>query len=392
MTTYTLLAPGTSGPAVTSASGGWLLGVQFSVTGGTRWFNGYYHWVPADGDTTPRKCALWNVYASSTQTVISGSVVTSGTMTLGQWNFVPLVTPVLLAPGTQYVAAVGWTVPGGSGIPVTSNQFDSGQPFAAGIVNGPLTGWSASTGSNGYPNPYGIGGQMLFSNSLGADPSVNMPNNGSGSDNLWVDVQISDTAPAGYPGSYRLWPNAYDLGNWALDTANEFTLGTEFSLSQACTINNVWFYSPAGVTILPSAVGVYQVSGASLVASNNSPSWSGAAASGWISTPLSGTLPAGASYKVVVLGGDNVNIWNAAVANYWTTGFGGSGLTSGPITAPNNASADSPGQETYNLGAAMTYPGTNAGPFHYGVDIELTPQAAPTPPQPQYVYQMRRFP
>jgi len=224
MTTYRLF-PATNGPgAVAAASGGWLLGVQFSVTGGMRWFNGYFHWVPANGDTTPRKCALWNFANNgSVQFVIPGSVVTSGVMTLGAWNFVPLPSPVQLAPGTQYVAAVGWTVV--TGIPVTSNQFGGAEPFANGIVNGPLTAWSSGVGSNAFPGVNTLTGQMIFSNVLGADPSVAMPNNGSGDDNLWVDVLVSDTAPGGFTGSYRLYPNMGDLGNFSLDTANNFMLG-----------------------------------------------------------------------------------------------------------------------------------------------------------------------
>ena len=57
-----------------------------------------------------------------------------------------------------------------------------------------------------------------------------------------MDVQVSDTAPSGYYGSYRLYPNMYDAFGFTNDTANNFTLGMEFSLSQACTVNNVWFY------------------------------------------------------------------------------------------------------------------------------------------------------
>lgn len=401
MTTYRLMdgvsgrpgvgSSGTQPPAsVTSTSGGWLLGTQFSVTGQMGWLEGYWHWVPGDGDTTARKFALWNVYASSTQQVVTGSVVTSGTMTAGAFNYVPLPAPIQLAPGTQYVAACGWTV--AAGIPVTSNQFDNGNPYGGGIVNGILTGWSAGTGTNAFPYTYALGGQGVFSNALGADPAAAMPNNGSGSDNLWVDVSVSDTAPGGYAGSYRLFPNMADMGNWTLDTANNFTLGMEFSLTSACTINNVWFYSPATVTQLPTAVGVYQVSGTSLVASNMSPSWSGTAGSGWMSAALSGTLNASTSYKVAVLNGAGTPaIWNCAQANYWSTGFGAAGLTAGPITAPSNATADPPGQETYNLGATLTYPNTNAGPYSYGLDIEVTPVPAPVPPAQQFLYQMRQF-
>lgn len=371
MTTYRLF-PATNGPAaVATTSGGWLLGVQFSALTVMGWLNGYYLWVPNNGDTTPVKWALWNYNPTAGAPVlVPGSTVTSGTLTAGAWNFTPLANPVQLGAGAQYVAATGWNVT--SGIPVTSGQFSAAQPFGAGITNGPLTAWSSGTGTNAYPTPGALGGQMVFSNVLGSDPAVAMPNNGSGDDNLWVDIQVSDTAPVDYAGSYRLYPNTADVGNFALDTATGFTLGKQFSLSRACTANNAWFYSPATVSVLPSAAGFYRTSDQSLVAVNNSPSWSGAAGGGWVSAPFTGvTLPAG-TYKYVVFQGSNA-IWNVAVANYYTTGFGGSGLTAGPITVPNNASALSPGQESYHQGAALAYPDTSAGPFAYGLDLEVTP-------------------
>ena len=149
MTTYRLF-PSTSGPgSPTATTGGWLLGVIFSVTGGMKWLDGYWHWVAPGGDTVARKFALWNRYSTSAQNLVTGSVVTSGTLTAGQWNYVPLSSPVQLAPGALYVAATGWTAV--NGIPLASGQFGSGQTYAAGIVNGPLTAWSAPSGSNTFP-------------------------------------------------------------------------------------------------------------------------------------------------------------------------------------------------------------------------------------------------
>jgi len=379
---------GTQPPASpTATTGGWLLGTIFSVTTQMAWLNGYYHWVPTGGDTVARKFCIWNRYSTSAQNLVTGSTVTSGTLTAGTMNFIPLPAPIQLAPYALYVAATGWTAV--NGIPVSSAQFGTGDPYSAGITNGILSGWSAISGSNAFPagtTNYGLG-QGLFSNSLGNDPTAAMPNNGSGDDNLWVDVLISDTAPGGYSGSYRMYPNMADLGNYSNDTANNFTLGVEFILSPACTVNNIWFYSPAGVTQLPTEIGVYQVAGTSLVLSNASPSWSGAAGSGWISAALSGSLSASTKYKAVVLNGaGSPAVWNGALANYYTTGPGASGLTAGPMTVYSNAAADSPGQQSYNAGAVITYPNTNAGPYSYGLDIEVTPQSAPAPPAPQVAF------
>ena len=328
--------------------------------------------------------------SASTQVLVPSSTATSGTLTAGAWNYIPLASPIQVAPGAQYVAATGWTAV--HGFPITNSQFSSGGPYSAGITNGPINAFGDPTagGTNG-PN-YNMY-QGVFS-TAGNDPTVNMPNGGSSSSNFWVDVSVSTTAPGGYAGSYRLYPNMGDAYGYSNDTANNFTLGMEFSLSQACTINNVWFYSPSGVSQLPTGIGVYQVSGASLVASSGSPSWSGAAGSGWVSAPLTGSLSASTNYKVAVLNGaGSPAVWNGATANYWSTGYGGSGITSGPITAPDNAAATSPGQDTYNAGATLTYPNTNIGPFNYWVDIEVTPVVIPPPAQQQVIaYSMRTYP
>ena len=352
MTTYRLMdgvsgrpgvgSSGTQPPAtVTSTSGAWLLGTQFTVTGQMAWLNGYYFWVASNGDTGPQKFALWNVYGSGTEVLISGSTVTSGTLTASSFNYVPLATPIQLAPGFQYVACTGWTAT--NGIPVTSSQFDNGQPYAAGIVNGILTGWSATTGTNGYPTPSRLAGQCVFSNVLGADPGAAMPNNGSGSDNLWVDVQISDTAPGGYAGSYRVCPE--HVGFRELLERHGEQLHPRHGVHPVAGVHGQQrvVLQPGRGDATPHRdrrlPGVRDIPGGQ---SNSSPSWSGAAGSGWMSAPLSGSLNASTKYKVVVLNGaGSPAIWNAAIANYWSTGFGASGLTAGPISVYSNATADS---------------------------------------------------
>ena len=106
---------------------------------------------------------------------------------------------------------------------------------------------------------------------------------------------------------------------------------------------------------------------------------------------MSGSLSSGVNYRVVVFNGAGTPaVWNGASASYWSTGYGGSGLASGPMTFPDNASADSPGQDSYHAGAVITAPDTNAGPYNYWLDIEVTPAAAPV--TTQYVYSMRMMP
>ena len=209
-----------------------------------------------------------------------------------------------------------------------------------------------------------------------------MPSDDFESGNFWIDLQVSDTAPAGR--SYRLWPSLPDPPGRIADSASNFTIATEFSLGENCALGRIWFYSPSGTSQLPTGCGIWNVSTQALVAGtgNSSPAWAGAAGSGWVSCDYSGagvTLQAGTNYKVAVVNGaaspDN---WNSATIDYWSTGGGSGGISSGPLSAPNEADATSPGQGSYNLGPAFTYPATydTGGAPTYWVDVEVTPSSA----------------
>ena len=114
---------------------------------------------------------------------------------------------------------------------------------------------------------------------------------------------------------------------------------------------------------------------------NPSPSWSGAAGSGWVSCSYTGvTLPAG-DYKVAVLNAaGSPAIWNPTTNAYWGTGTGVGGITNGPLSAPDTTHATSPGQDTFNSGATFTYPLTYSSPANganYWIDLEVVPGGAP---------------
>jgi hypothetical protein len=97
------------------------------------------------------------------------------------------------------------------------------------------------------------------------------------------------------------------------------------------------------------------------------------------------TLVPGGYYKVAVFNGAaNPDSWNSATLNYWSTGLGGGGISSGPLSAPNESAASSPGQSSYNQGSAFAYPGTydTGGAPNYWVDVEVTPTSAAPPPPP----------
>jgi hypothetical protein len=366
--TYRLF-PTTAGPASPVSYGGpFLAGILFEVTTGGTWFDGYWWWVcPSGQSTSAQTFALWEVYNRGVGALIPAATVTSGPLTAGQWNYVPLPTPVPLAIGACYNACTGFT----GSFPDTNNQFGSGQPYSAGIVNGPLSAFSDQSGS--LPAPFSMP-QGLFS-VAGTDPTANMPGVGSNSSSFWMDLQVDTSPPAGT--SYRLWPNYPVLQSPSSVDTTGYTLATEFQLSGSCTLDKIWFYSASGAAALPSRCAIWDVSSQTVVAGtdNTSPSWSAGAGSGWVSCAYNGvTLPAG-DYKVAVFSGGGSR-WYLATAGYWGTGGpAAGGITTGPVTAPGNSAATSPGQCTYNAGSwgyPQTY-GNGGNGENFWVDIEVTP-------------------
>ncbi len=379
MTTYRLF-PSTSGPASpVSFSGPFMAGVLFQVTTGGAWFEGYWWWVcPSGQSTSPQQFALWQVYHVDTGALIPSATVTSPALTPGQWNFVPLDTPVPLTIGACYCACTGFT----GSFPDTTDQFGAGDPFAGGITSGPLSAFSDQSGS--APAPFLIP-QGAFS-IAGSDPTAFMPANGNRSDNLWMDLQVADVAPPG--ASYRLWPSypvASDGNLGISNDTNKGTMGTEFTLSHACTLDKIWFYSPPGVSALPGGCMIWDVPTQQIVAGtqNMAPSWSGSVGSGWVSCAYSGvTLPPGDYLTSVYFGGGQT--FYTEQNNYF--GGGGpaaaAGIVTGPLTSPNVTNATPPGNSRYQIGG-LSFPDTfddkDNGETRW-VDVEVTPATSTTPP------------
>ena len=223
-----------------------------------------------------------------------------------------------------------------------------------------------------------------------------MPDQGSSSSNFWIDLQISDTAPAGYSGSYRLWPNYPTVfpTQPTIDTQAQ-TLGTQFTLSEPCTVDNVWFYSPPFAEDLPASTQIWDATTQALVSGTSlTASWSGGVASGWVANPYGSAgivLPAGNYIATVYYGGGKVFYMESR--GYFGSFLGNAGpatngMTNGPLTSPSQANAFNPpgGNTCYTQGGTSpTYP--NAWDTHDGgenrwVDIEVTPSAASPSPTP----------
>lgn len=353
--------PGNGPSTATAFSGSYMAGLMFQVTQPAMWFNGYYLWVCNTGQSTsPVQCALWNASSSSGGILVPNTTVTSGTLTAGQWNFIPLPTPVPIAIGTPYCTAISIN----GAFPDTTHQFGSGNTYVNGITNGPLLAYSDSGSGGSNPAPYTLH-QMPFSTSF-AVPTTAMPTVNNLNDNLWVDVQVSDTGPAGYAGSYRLWPNKLDSSpSSGLDTNLPFSLATEVRLDRPCSVSWIWFYSYPGATGgLPTTARVWRISGQAMMIANTSPSWvkpdgvtPAVQGGGWAKCAVSGVLPAG-QYKVSYYNANGASgPWSPREYGYWLTGSGASGISWGPISSPAQGSANT--AYVYQPNPASTPPYTD---------------------------------
>lgn len=379
MSTYRLF-PSTSGPSfATTYSNPFLAGVAFKVTQPTLYLAGYYWWVCSGGSpaqpTGAQKFALWNDGGGtqSLQGVISAATITSSTLTAGQWNYVPLTTPIPLTENQVYIAATGFT----GSFPITNNQFGSGDPYAAGITDGPLFAFSDLSGS--APAPISLN-QGLFGTPANNDPTLTMPGSGSNSCNLWIDLEITNVVPSN--ATYRLFPSLPAPFNISGSSSGNYTLTVEFELSQPCIIDKLWMYSGSGCTALPTHCGIFSVSSQTEVSGsdNSSPSWLSApdtaatAGAGWCYADYSSahlTLPAG-SYRAAIFS-TGASPWFSYSDAYWgTSGPGSLGAANGPISAPSNAAADTPGQGG-SLAGSWGYPTSASADNSFWIDVEVTP-------------------
>lgn len=399
MTTYRIW-PATSGPdTAVNFTGSFIAGTAFAVKGGGNWFEGYWWWVaPAGQSTAPVKCALWSVINSLVGgVVVPGSVVTSGTLTAGQWNYIPLAAPVQLAPGwdanntlngSSYIAAIGVN----GSFPDTNNYFASGNPGGNGLTNGPLIAYASNSAGTTNVGPLGPNGVFATS---GSDPSLVMPAGGSNNgDNFWVDVQVSDTPPPGYAGSYRLYPNKADANLATVgDAAVNYTVATEVHLAQECTLRAVWYFRPNSASTFVTRCDVWDIGAQQSLASITSPAWLGQDGSAFAAGPGNGTwaqaqfpagvtLPAG-HYRVSAYnssGFTDAN-WSAkdAGTDYWGetfTGAGAAGIDWGVISAPGWAGASAGFLYDGNAGSTPPFGGGGATPhaqpvFGQGVSGEV---------------------
>lgn len=165
-----------------------------------------------------------------------------------------------------------------------------------------------------------------------------------------------------------------------------YIFGVQFSVSQSVSLTGILWYTGSGQTGLPTACALYNANTQAQISGtlNSSPSWSGAAGSGWVTCTYSGpTLSTGINY-VAVLYSNTAKY--AQISAYWTSGGGASGITNGPLTAPSSAASVN-GQMTYASGGSIAFPTSTVSGYDFGVDVQVTTTAAAALPGPLVIGQ-----
>jgi hypothetical protein len=278
------------------------------------------------------------------------------------WINASFSAPPSLAPSTNYTAAIH--MPFSSGFwNVTDSTYWSSGAGASGITSGILSAPNNATAVHGQ-------------NSVVTGSSLEFPNTSLTGANIWMDVLVAD-APANTYTIFKQQP----VSAPATNDNSAYTMGMQFQVSSAFTAAAVWFFSPyfpSQSPELPESIGIYHVGTQALVHSET-PTWSGSPGSGWVRAAFSSPplLNATTDYKVVILKSGGSNNWYASASNYWSSGAGASGLTNGPVSAPNNASAlngqtGGGGQDVFNVGTGLVYPNNAFNAGNYWVDVEVT--------------------
>lgn len=166
------LYPATDGPpSVASDTTSYTMGVEFYVTSAAN-LTGYWWWCATGASTAPQVHQLWQVATGTTGTAVSGTTVTSGTRTQGQWNFTALSPAVGLTPNQRYRASV--TDSSGA------NWYSAtASGFPADVVEGLLTAPSTVDATGGIQMGYVISTTPAY-------PELTTGGN------YWMDVQVSD--------------------------------------------------------------------------------------------------------------------------------------------------------------------------------------------------------
>ncbi len=160
-------------------------------------------------------------------------------------------------------------------------------------------------------------------------------------------------------------------GDVLVADTNTYTMGVEFKVSvPGCTLTGIGWYSAPGAGSLPETIALFTVSGT--LVHSEAASWSGAAGTGkvWAAFSSPPALTASAAYVAAVYSSGGFN-WYSGTHHYWDTGAGAGGISSGPLSAPDNAGSAN-GQDIFDSSGPLAFPSSSFQATNYWVDPEVT--------------------
>ena len=178
--------------------------------------------------------------------------------------------------------------------------------------------------------------------------------------------------------------NPTGVTGYATTTETSTNYGLWFTVSTAGTLTAIWFYSPSGATSLPTGTSLFSQTAqgtGTLLNSNASPTWSGAAGSGWVqdTTFPATSLSTGVVYDAAYFAGSGgllqgyLYTGSSPAAWFPTTSAGGH------ITAPESEFGfmNAPNQS----GTYQTLPASNnANNLNWLVDVTVQFAGGSGPP------------
>lgn len=193
-------------------------------------------------------------------------------------------------------------------------------------------------------------------------PTVSIASNKlvSGSFSLVLPAPVTSlSASILSPGTQVLSLLSHTTGGGTIDSyTGTQVMGVKFAVSSSVNFTGFWFYSASGATQLPSEVGLFDSSG-SLVFSNTSPSWSGAAGSGWVRCAASQVIASGTYMAAVWNGAAGGKEWYSITSGAW-----------GPVT--NGVLSSAANADYYSDTSTFVNPSTAFSGYNTWIDVEVT--------------------
>ena len=321
---------------------------------------------------------------SGTLTPVSGTTLIQDSVSSLEFGTFECIGSVSGTPETVGVTSSG------SGINLALLEILAGSGSLNQFVGAGDSAFSVTTTATTAPvsPPAGSILVLLVSSNGSSGTTTISVDDTSGLGLTWVEQVKLNPTNNGYAGIWTaempstvpttLFGQTGTSSNVTNDSAS-YTLGTQFTPAQDTKLTGIWFYSGGTADQLPSGCAIFESTGGgtgSVVSGtrNDAAGWSGAAGSGWVRCGFDGsvTLTATGVYKVVIEKQAGVNVYTGN-NHYWDGGgLGNLGITSGTLTAPNNATADG-GQSTYDTGTWPAYPHSEFNASNYWLDVEVMP-------------------